>query len=169
MLQSGDTTDISENTMATTRPTTTPTTTYKKRKIGKTPTSADNSIDAAINKLTSISDQDMYDNFGNLVASQLKSIPLEDALKLQQDINQMITNRLIQINRRQHSSSPPSTSQPSRPASSSIQYSNSNTIDDITSPSTADTDMHFDDTDHDENDTTTDIISRAFRGIMEND
>lgn len=68
----------------------------KKKRTG---TSTDTSIDAALNKLCNMADQDIFDNFGILIASQLRSIPMADAFELQADIGEMVNRRLLTIYR----------------------------------------------------------------------
>lgn len=97
----------------------------KKKKTG---TSTDTSIDAAINKLCDLSNQDIFDNFGNLIASQLRSIPMDDALQLQMDISEMVNRRLLAIYRAKSTSS----SQASRSISqTSFRRSPTYTIQDL--------------------------------------
>ncbi|CAH1981430.1 unnamed protein product [Acanthoscelides obtectus] len=54
-------------------------------------------VDVALDEISTIAKQDMFNNFGNLVASQLNSIPLEEALELQTENTGIINNRLLQI------------------------------------------------------------------------
>lgn len=63
------------------------------------------SIDAALNKLCSIANQDVFDNFGNFIVSQLRSIPMDDALELQAGISEMVNRRLLAIHRAKRTSS----------------------------------------------------------------
>lgn len=74
----------------------------KKKKSG---TSEHTFIDTAITKLCGLSDQDIFDNFGNLIASQLRSIPMDEALQLQSDISEMVNRRLLTIYRAKSTSS----------------------------------------------------------------
>lgn len=91
---------------------------HKSKKKGKSnciDSSIDKSIDAvnsALTNLCTVAGQDMFDNFGTMIASQLRSIPVEDALELHTDITKMINNKLLQIHRAKSnsSSSRPSTS-----------------------------------------------------------
>lgn len=82
-------------------------------------TSTDKTIDAALNKLCKMADQDLFDNFGNLISSQLKSIPMKDALQLQSDISDMVNKRLLLIYQAKSSSV---SVQSSRPSTSFTNY-----------------------------------------------
>lgn len=93
--------------------------TVKKKKYSDI--SAEKDIDDAIKKLSNIGDQDTFDNFGTLIASQLRSIPMEEALQLQMDISQLVNNRLLTICRSKNTTNSLSSS-PSRPSTSHTLY-----------------------------------------------
>ncbi|CAH1106917.1 unnamed protein product [Psylliodes chrysocephalus] len=94
--------------------------------------STEKSVDDAIKKLATFGDQDVFDNFGNLVASQLKSISMEDAIKLQMDISNMVNKRLLMI----HQSKSVSSSRLSRPSTYNYSTNSTNYSSDDTSLNT---------------------------------
>lgn len=156
-----------------------PTQLQKKRKHkSMTDTSVEASVaavDNALNKLSTMTNQDMFDNFGNLVASQLRSIPLEQALQLQTEITTLINNRLLMIHRGTSASS--SFRQKSRPSTSNSLYSTDFTehTSEYSQPATPAADEYSNEPpiedvfNHTQNyeTTTTDIISQALSGLLQ--
>lgn len=120
-------------------------------------------VDHALNKLSTMTNQDMFDNFGNLVASQLRSIPLEHALQLQTEITSLLNDRLLMIHRGTSTSS--SSLQYSRPSTS---YSNYTDFSDHTPQySQPVTTAYEDSNDPEPNSETTDIVSQALHGLLQ--
>lgn len=62
-----------------------------------TKASSENNIADVVKKIVHREDQDIFDKFGSLIAFQLRSIPMEDALDLQTDISQLVNKRLLAV------------------------------------------------------------------------
>ena len=124
-------------------------------------------VDGAFKKISSIAEQDMFDNFGNLIASQLRSIPVEEALELQTEITGIINKSLLQIHRAKSNSSSRQSSRPSTFATNydySTDYSS-----EITQPPTPvyhDLNVPQEENVYENNyDVTRDLVARALQGI----
>lgn len=101
----------------------------------------DSFLKNAVETFQSIASQpnDEYDNFGSSISSQLRSMPLPDALELQADIQHMISMHRIQLFRHSHTSlstaqnsqmcpSPSESYSSSSPHNPSPVFSNCNTL-----------------------------------------
>ncbi|CAH1111605.1 unnamed protein product [Psylliodes chrysocephalus] len=145
--------------------------------------STEKSVDDAIKKLATFGDQDVFDNFGNLLAFQLKSISMEDAIKLQMYISNMVNKILLMI----HQSKSVSSSRLSRPSTYNYSTNSTNYSSDDTSLNTVlykytneydSEDINntliyenlnpYDREDVSDNAETRDVISKALRGILNN-
>ncbi|KAK0077165.1 hypothetical protein PV326_010235, partial [Microctonus aethiopoides] len=86
--------------------------------------SSDQVVDMALKKLCKMTDPDICDNFGSLLASQSKAMPPEDSLELQAEISALVHKRLLIRCKRK--SAPPSAGN-NRPSTSSSYYSSEDT------------------------------------------